>query len=217
MKLAATVRTRRVRRTTKQGEAFRQELIAAARGLFIEQGYEAVSIRKITERAGCPMMTFYVYFRSKRELIRHIWDDVLQVVFDAATGAALLEQAPDARLRAFFLTFIQYFLANPDNYRIVFFHQDRLSSVDDAYYADSSQVRTRFAIAYQAIVDGVAAGIFTPTDPTKACEVLQTLSVGVAHCLIAMPELRWSDGLSEIAVDQVIAGLRVGATPSLQA
>jgi AcrR family transcriptional regulator len=200
-----------VRRTAKQGEAFRQELIAAARALFVEQGYEAVSIRKITERAGCPMMTFYVYFRSKRELIRHIWDDVLKVVFDAASEAALRETRPEGRLKAFFLTFIQYFLDHPDNYRIVFYHEDRLGSADDAYYADSSQIMRRFDIARQAVVDGIAAGDFAPTDPGVACEVLQTLSVGVAHCLIAMPELRWSTGLPEIAVNQALAGLRIGA------
>jgi len=188
------------------------ELLAAARALFVEQGYEAVSIRKITQRAGCPVMTFYVYFRSKRELIRHIWDDILQLVFDAATEASRRETQPEARLKAFFLTFIQYFLNNPDNYRIVFFHEDRLASAEDTYYADSSQVIRRLDVARQAIIDGVEAGDFAPTDPQAACEVLQTLCVGVTHCLIAIPEIRWSAGLPETAVDQAIAGLRTGAS-----
>jgi AcrR family transcriptional regulator len=211
---AAGTGAKRVRRTARQGEVFRNELISSARALFIERGYEAVSIRKITERAGCPMMTFYVYFRSKRELIRHIWDDILKLAFDAANESALQAHRPEARLKAFFLSFISYFVSNPDNYRIVFFHEDRLSSVDDAYYADSSQIMDRFEIVYQAIREGIAGGEFAPTDIAAACQVLQMLAVGIAHSLITLPELRWSEGIAEIAINQAIAGLRVGAVTS---
>lgn len=200
-------RQRAKRRTTKEMEAFRRHLISMARELFIEQGVEAVSIRKIAERAGCPPMTFYVYFRNKLELLRHIWDDVLMAAADAAEAAAARHDEPAAALEAYAGAWCGYWTANPDNYRMVFFYEDKLNAPDDTFYVDSSTIYQRFHVLNALVERGMAEGSFAPIDPELAAQSLLTLCVGLSHCVIGIPEYRWDPELTSSAIHQMVQGL----------
>ena len=64
------VRDRRVRRT--------QQLLAKALiALTLEKGYEAVTIRDITERADIGYATFFRHYRDKDDLLQDVMDVVL--------------------------------------------------------------------------------------------------------------------------------------------
>ena len=69
------VRDRRVRRT--------QHLLARALiALTLEKGYEAVTIRDITERADIGYATFFRHYRDKEELLEDVLDVVLAELID---------------------------------------------------------------------------------------------------------------------------------------
>lgn len=77
------IQDRRVKRT--------QNLLAKALiGLVLEKGYEAVSIRDITERADVGYATFFRHYRDKDALL----EDVLEVVLAELMGL-LSQLAPD--------------------------------------------------------------------------------------------------------------------------
>lgn len=65
MTLAQSAGKRRGNRITKN-----HRLIEAAYQLFLEQGFDSVSIQEIADRAGVAKGTFYLYFRDKDDL-RH--------------------------------------------------------------------------------------------------------------------------------------------------
>lgn len=56
-------------RTIKQPAIRRAELIATARTLFFERGYEATSVEEIIVRAGLSKGAFYYYFSSKEAVL----------------------------------------------------------------------------------------------------------------------------------------------------
>lgn len=207
------VKKKRTRRSVKEGEAFRAQLIETARQMFIEQGYDAVSIRKITEQAGCPPMTFYVYFRNKRELIRHIWDDLIWAAVHRAEAAAADHQNPEAALEAFALAWLQYWLDNPDNFRVSFLNKDILAGPDDIYYTESSRLRERFTIIGHLVERGVAQGVFTETNPEVVTQMLLSLTIGLAHCLVDIPEYRWDPSLPKESIRTILRGLRRELVP----
>ena len=69
------IRDRRVRRT--------QHLLARALiALTLEKGYEAVTIRDITERADIGYATFFRHYRDKEELLEDVLDVVLAELID---------------------------------------------------------------------------------------------------------------------------------------
>jgi len=54
---------------TKPAEQRRSDLLASSRRLFVEKGIAATTLEEITDGAGVSKGLFYVYFRSKDELV----------------------------------------------------------------------------------------------------------------------------------------------------
>jgi len=62
--------------------ATRKKLLEAGRNLFAEQGYHATSIQAIASRAGMAAGAFYTYFRSKRQLLIVLMNELLERLRD---------------------------------------------------------------------------------------------------------------------------------------
>jgi len=63
-----------------RSRATRSRLLEAGRNLFAERGYHATSIEDITSRAGTAAGAFYTYFRSKRQLLLVLMNELLQLL-----------------------------------------------------------------------------------------------------------------------------------------
>jgi AcrR family transcriptional regulator len=72
----------RIKREQDRDEK-RDEIVAAARQLFVEEGYEATSISRLAGAAGVAANTIYWYFKDK--------DEVLVAVLDAELSARMGE------------------------------------------------------------------------------------------------------------------------------
>lgn len=64
-----------------------KRLLEAAYQLFLEQGFESVSIQEIVERAGVAKGTFYLYFRDKDDLRRCLITQKSNELFQRALNA----------------------------------------------------------------------------------------------------------------------------------
>ncbi|MGH2859431.1 MAG: TetR family transcriptional regulator, partial [Solirubrobacteraceae bacterium] len=75
--------------------ATRAAIEQAARELFAQRGFDAVTVREIAERAGVTERTFYRYFPSKHELVAddaRAWAQVLRAAIrDRPRSEAPLE------------------------------------------------------------------------------------------------------------------------------
>ena len=65
-------------RVIKHPEVRRSELIAAARALFFERGYEATSVEEIIGRAKISKGTFYYYFPAKEAVLEALAEQMAQ-------------------------------------------------------------------------------------------------------------------------------------------
>ncbi|MER8034859.1 TetR/AcrR family transcriptional regulator [Streptomyces hydrogenans] len=52
----------------------REKIVAAARDLFVAQGYGATSLQEVADRAGVAVQTVYFVFRNKRALFKDVVD-----------------------------------------------------------------------------------------------------------------------------------------------
>src|SRR5262245_65030778 len=59
----------RQRKSRGLGHERRDEILAAAKELFIAEGYETVTTRKLAESAALSQTSLYVYFKSKEEIM----------------------------------------------------------------------------------------------------------------------------------------------------
>ncbi|MFQ5418698.1 MAG: TetR/AcrR family transcriptional regulator, partial [Myxococcota bacterium] len=148
----------RPRRTPDETDAFRLRIIEAARELFVEQGFEAVSMRKVAARAGCGPMTIYQGFENKRALLRHIWGDIFEVVLRRCTEAVDEAEDPPAGLRALASCFIDYWLEQPDHYRVIYLNEDAVAEEKDSSFVESSRIVERFSLVQDLICRAMAEG-----------------------------------------------------------
>ncbi|MCB1111186.1 MAG: TetR/AcrR family transcriptional regulator [Chlamydiales bacterium] len=83
-------------RIVKKPEERRQEIVKAARHLFQTKEYDQATMKDVMESVGIAKGTIYHYFKSKKELLEAVIDDMvtesldaMQRVVDGAEGNAL--------------------------------------------------------------------------------------------------------------------------------
>ena len=104
---------------TARGEQTRQRLLDAAECEFGEKGFHNASITSITQRAGVAQGTFYIYFRSKEEILRALVRQMGTTLRRNLT--ALTEGLPDrvAVEKAAFRHFVSLAVEHSNLYRIL--------------------------------------------------------------------------------------------------
>lgn len=107
-------------RKSRHKADLRQEILDAARDLFVREGYESVSMRKIADLVEYAPGTIYLYFKDKAEIL----DTLCRQTFDKLrTRLEAIRQDPgdplDA-LRRGLRTYIQFGLDNPNEYIVTF-------------------------------------------------------------------------------------------------
>jgi AcrR family transcriptional regulator len=101
-----------------------EEILCAARALFLEHGVENVTTRQIAARVGISQTALYVYFKSKDEMLERLVNAAL-CKLGAALDAVNVQCAdPIVFLRSNFREYIKFGLEHPDEYRLVFMLRD---------------------------------------------------------------------------------------------
>src|SRR6516225_8046006 len=93
----------RPNKNVARGEATRGQLIAVARRMFAERGYEDTSIEAVLQEAGVSRGSLYHHFASKEALFEAVAEDVETTVGTQTLTAAEGITEPLAALRAGFL------------------------------------------------------------------------------------------------------------------
>lgn len=108
-----------IQSTKGKGARTRRKLVQAAEEVFNDFGYYDASIVKITEAAGVAQGTFYVYFRSKKEIFDEVVADlnrrVRHAMSEAARGATSRLEAE----RLGFAGFFRFTSEHPALYRVI--------------------------------------------------------------------------------------------------
>jgi AcrR family transcriptional regulator len=81
-------------RKAEQSETTRKALLDAARELFAERGYTAVSTEEIVQRAGVTRGALYHHFRDKQDLFRAVFERLEQELAERIAMAALAVPDP---------------------------------------------------------------------------------------------------------------------------
>jgi AcrR family transcriptional regulator len=81
-------------RKAEQSESTQNALLAAARALFTERGYAAVSTEEIVQRAGVTRGALYHHFRDKQDLFRAVFEQLEQEIVERIATTALAAGVP---------------------------------------------------------------------------------------------------------------------------
>src|SRR5258708_35149781 len=107
-------------RRARQKENIREDILDAARTVFVKEGYEHVSIRKIAEKVEYSPGTIYLYFRDKAEILDRICEETFSKLTQRMTAINRDPASPLDGLRRGLRTYIQFGIDNPHHYIVTF-------------------------------------------------------------------------------------------------
>ena len=106
-------------RRQKEKAEMRQNILDAAMDLFISEGFENVSIRKIAEKIEYHPSTIYLYFEDKDAIIFELHNIGFLKLLDKQMSIQHIED-PLERLYAHGRAYLEFALENPHYYDIMF-------------------------------------------------------------------------------------------------
>ena len=99
---------------------FRAELCRVATERFARFGYDGVTMRQLAEALGCSPKTPYRYFKDKADILSTVRAEAFARFSDALEKAAASANDPLERGRRVGEAYLEFALANPHAYRIMF-------------------------------------------------------------------------------------------------
>src|SRR5213083_1674875 len=107
-------------RQERDREAVRRAILDAARDLFVAEGYQNVSIRKIAERIEYSPAAIYGYFPSKDDIFFALAEEGFELL-SAPRGMGQNEKLqPLDRIRAIFWRFYEFSREHPQYFWLMF-------------------------------------------------------------------------------------------------
>ncbi len=181
-------------KTDSEKHAIRTAILDAARALFIHQGVEAVTMRAVAQQVGYSATSLYHYFGDKEQLIRAVVDaDVMKLA--QALKSTLDISDPLQRFLQFGQHYVQFALANPNHYRMMFMTQH--PPCDPAF--SSIEQHNPEQDAYSQLIGVVTsawhAGVFKPslTDPVLIAQTVWAAMHGLCALEINLADDAWID------------------------
>jgi AcrR family transcriptional regulator len=197
------VKERRIR----EKESLRQEILDAARELFIEEGYESVSMRRIAEKIEYSPTTIYLYFQDKAELLNNICAETFEKLIVRLERSRARFRDPLERIRQGLREYVDFGFENPEHYRVTFM-VSHPHAEDPCNQAQAAGFRA-FEHLRQSVVDCVRAGKFRDVDVDTASQALWAGIHGLTSLLIANHKFPFVERnrLVSMVIDTMVNGL----------
>jgi AcrR family transcriptional regulator len=201
-------------RQERDRESVRRAILDAAKELFIREGYENVSIRKIAELVEYSPAAIYSYFPSKDDIFFAIAEEGFALLYgDRAKRSELDALRPVERLRAICWGFYRFSRTHPQYFALMFVDRS-VPRVSREYerFAFAREMKEQLISHVQQCVDD---GTFPAGQmPTVIFRILMTGMVGVAVLDMSdrLAPGENPDDLAADVLDVTIAGLKSGLT-----
>jgi AcrR family transcriptional regulator len=111
---------RSARKAKGDGHLRRAEILHAAEQIFVREGYQGATIRKIAEEVGVSSTALYMHFRDKDEILLEICEGAVATLLASNTEIASRPIDAVSRVRLMLDAYMRFGLENPNTYRLAF-------------------------------------------------------------------------------------------------
>ena len=201
-------------RQERDREAVRRAILDSARDLFVTEGYDNVSIRKVAERIEYSPAAIYGYFPSKDDIFFALAEEGFRLLGDPAVGEAherLQNLPPLERVRAVFWRLYEFSRQQPEYFALMFVDRSvpRISREYERF-AFAREMKRHIAEEIQRCID--AGQLPATVKPAVAMRLLTSGVLGVAVMRLSdrLPPGENADDIASDVLDTILAGLRSG-------
>jgi len=196
-------------RRARQKRFLRQEILDAASELFVRDGYENVSMRRIADRIEYSPTTIYLYFKDKNELLEQVCRETFARLVQRLSKIMEQPGDPVERLKGGLLAYIHFGLENPHHYRATFmmvlpeeFDRKKLK-------AEDGPGMQAYAFLTRGLAECIKAGKMPALDVELGTQVLWAGVHGITSLLIVHKQFPWAshEKVIHAMVNTLVGGL----------
>ncbi len=180
-------------RKERQREELRREVLAAAEELFVEKGYENVSMRKIADMIEYSPTTIYRLFKSKDDLMHHLIDDGYVRVYQR------YQEIIDARpvspfetLSQIIRTYVEFALDNPRHYELWFSGSEMMLIDEILHMKQGEAVYKVYGTWLEKIEEAKIAGQMIEAETLALFQLIWGSVHGLISLRVHHPDFPWS-------------------------
>ena len=198
------------RKAKGDGHLRRAEILSAAERIFIAQGYEGATIRKIADEVGVSSTALYMHFQDKDQILLEICDRAMGELLASNLSISTSPGDPVGRVRAMLEAYMRFALENPNAYRLMFCAASMENSPRrrDATQQVGAQCFERFV----GVVEEIAAeGRLRTQDVLAVTQTLWAACHGLIALRMAKPAFEWApaETMMNVMLDGLLFGLVV--------
>lgn len=200
-------------RRAREKEGLRREILDAARELFVTEGYDRVTMRRLAEKIEYSPTTIYLYFKDKEELLQTVCEEAFHLLLEKQAG--LREHGPPDpvdRLRLCLLGYCEFGVTHPHHYKLTFVDpipKDVPLPADWFLDPDDPGIRTYNGLR-EFVVECINAGRLVQQDPELITQTMWLTMHGIVSGLNSHTECGFPfvdrQALINTAVDLLIRG-----------
>jgi AcrR family transcriptional regulator len=180
-------------RRDREKHELRDSILDAARTLFAEQGYEAVTMRKIAEKIEYSPTAIYFHFKDKQSLLRELCDTDFGALAHEFQKIARIDDPID-RLRHIGRAYVGFAIEHPNHYRLMFMtpHPAAIRA-EDSRIARGNPEEDAYAFLRATVAAAIAGARLRPelSDADLVSQMVWSGTHGVVSLQIAKCNDDW--------------------------
>lgn len=209
MTITGAATRRSTRKAKGDGYLRRAEILEAAERIFVAEGYDGATIRKIADEVGVSSTALYMHFPDKSAILLEICERVFETLLERNREIAAKPVGAVVRTRMMLEAYMRWGLEHPNAYQLVY-------SVPRPAGAWPVNGETGAAAGCYEVFSGVvreiaAEGRLRIGTEDSAAQTLWMACHGVVALIAARPNFAWAprDELIELTLDGLMNGMVV--------
>jgi AcrR family transcriptional regulator len=163
----------------------RQAILAAAQSLFIEQGFDKVSMRNIADAIEYSPATIYLYFKDKNELLFALQNQAFGRLAQEFESVFTIEH-PAERLTAIGHKYLSFAIDHPELFELMFVMTKPMEAVEArGEIAPWTSGRAAFDRVVRVMQQCIDAGVFHHQDAELAALMVWSQVHGLAALFLS--------------------------------
>ena len=208
MDIVLTKPAKSARKAKGDGHLRRAEILEAAEGIFVADGYEGATIRKIADEVGVSSTALYMYFQDKSQIMLEICVHALEELYHKLEAISAEQRDPLAKLRGILEVMMRFGFEQPTAYQLLYCVAPKdINERRNEVIAPLS--RSCFLRAQQAVEEAQAAGqLRQDMEPKAMTEAVIASCHGLIGMRLANPYAPWGDPqlMTKVLLDGLFEG-----------
>jgi len=191
-------------------EEFRKEILNSARELFIDDGYEKFSMRRLAKKIDYSPTTIYLYFKNKDDLLLAICEEVAEQFLTKLNHLRSVQSEPLEALHQAMLYLVEFAFENPNQYKVFFLTKPNVYGTKEEFMKRESMARKSYFEFKKMVQVCVKEGKLRRMDIDVLTQVLATAPHGLITMTLYRSSFPWVDqkALATVLVDGLLRGFR---------